>query len=87
MKGGYKILDFSGIDFESGSGQTIAGTYDKLESSTKATLIESLSVGGTEYNSQWANFTLAEGTFTATLPDNITVTVSQEDLVTVTKSE
>lgn len=87
MKGGYKILDLSGIDFESGSGQTIAGSYSTLESSTKATLIEALTISGTEYNALWANFTLSETTYTATLPDSITITVSQEDLVTVTKAE
>lgn len=87
-KGGYKIIDFGGVAFTSGTEKTISGIYDAIESTNKRTVISGLVVGSTEYNDMEVNFVVSSGDFVGivTLPDSgsISFAIADDDGVTVT---
>lgn len=82
MRGGYKILDLSGFNFTPDSGQVVAGSYELLESSPKATLVSGLVVEGKELPETFAPCALAESNYTLTVP-GYTIKIESGDTVTV----
>ena len=87
-KGGYKIIDFGGVVFTSGSEKTVPGVYDAIESTNKRTVVSGLVVGSTEYNDMEVNFVVSSGDFVGVvaLPDSgsISFAIASDDGVTVT---
>ena len=53
-KGGYQILDFRNIPFESGgSGFVIEGIYDLIEGTKKLLLLSGVVINGVEHRDQY----------------------------------
>lgn len=84
--GGYKIIDFNGshITF---SGVTIPGIFDAIESTNKATLLSGVVLDSgesvIEMDDFYGTFIYSEGVYTIDIPGAITLTITDEDLVTV----
>lgn len=87
-KGGYKIINFGGVVFTSGTEKTVPGIYDAIESTNKRTVVSGLVVGSTEYNDMEVNFVVDTGDFVGivALPDSgsISFVIADDDGVTVT---
>lgn len=82
-KGGYQIIDLKNVQLTSGTGATFKGVYEQIEGTRKAILVSGLNVGGTEYHDTFVDFTVSNTTFTGTIYGK-TITITDEDLVTVT---
>lgn len=91
-KGGYQILDLSGIDFRIGISQYVRGAYEKLESTRKAILVSGLTVGDVEYRDMFLDFFVSNGNFVTKFGSevipNITITIGSSvdgnDPITIT---
>lgn len=83
-KGGYQILDLKNTKLTAGTASTIKGTWETLEGNFhKPVLVSGLVIGTTEYNDAFAEFTVTNTTYTATLY-GYTLTVTNADAVTAT---
>ena len=83
-KGGYQILDLKNTKLTAGTASTIKGTWGTLAGNYhKPVLVSGLVIGTTEYNDAFAEFTLSNTTYTATLY-GYTLTVTNADAVTAT---
>ena len=83
-KGGYQILDLKKTKLTAGTASTIKGTWGTLAGNYhKPALVSGLVIGTTEYNDAFAEFTLSNTTYTATLYGH-TLTVTNADAVTAT---
>lgn len=83
MLGGYKLINLKGVDVGA-AGKTIAGIYEAIESTNKATLITGLVIGGTEFNDLFVPFKSEASTFVGKVQlgnSVLTITVSSNDLV------
>lgn len=86
MTGGYKIIDFKGINLESGTAVNIPGIWDAIESNYhKPTMISGLVIGGTERNNVFAEFTISSSEYVATIVGG-SIAVTDGDNVTYTAS-
>lgn len=84
MTGGYKIIDFKGINLESGTAVSIPGIWDAIESNYhKPTLISGLVVDGVERNSVFAEFTISSSEYVAAVTGG-SIAVTDADNVTYT---
>ena len=83
-KGGYQILNLKNTKLTAGTASTIKGTWETLEGNYhKPVLVSGLVIGTTEYNDTFAEFTLSNTTYTATIY-GYTLTVTNADAVTAT---
>lgn len=83
-KGGYQILNLKNTKLTAGTASTIKGTWETLEGNYhKPVLVSGLVIGATEYNDAFAEFTVTNTTYTATLY-GYTLTVTNADAVTAT---
>ena len=80
--GGYQIIDLKNTTLKVGTGTKIDGVYAKIKSTRKAILISGLNVGGTEYHDTFVELTVSGTNFTGTIYGK-TITISNEDLVTI----
>ena len=80
--GGYQIIDLKNTKLTVGTGTKIDGVYDKIKSTRKAILISGLNVGGTEYHDTFVELTVSGTNYTGTIYGK-TITISNEDLVTI----
>ena len=89
--GGYKIIDFKGVPFTSGTEKTINGIYDAIESTNKVTLVSGLVIGSTEYDDMFVPFNVNgtdfEGLITFADGSTVEIDVADNDGVTVTYTE
>lgn len=86
QKGGYQIIDLKNKELTSGVGMTYEGIYDKIEGTRKAILVSGLNLEGTEYHDSFVDFTVNNTVFEGTIFGNA-ITISDEDVVTVTEPE
>lgn len=84
IKGGYKIIDFKDVPFETGgSTMTIEGIYDTVEGSyRKPLLLSGLNIDGTEHNDIYAMPTLSGSNYVFTAYGK-TITITDTDAVSV----
>lgn len=87
VRGGYQIIDLQHTNFSSGSPSAIPGTYAAIEASHKRINIENLVISDTEYKPMTANFIVDASNFVAELTSKISISVAENDEVTVTVSE
>lgn len=84
MLGGYTIINLGGQDIV--SSVKIDGIYERLEASNKAKLVSGLVISGTEYDDMFLLFTVVGTSFVGKIMNGngklITLTITQEDLVT-----
>lgn len=93
MRGGYKILDVSGIDIHSETSVTIKGIYSKIESNYgKPMLLHGLMHNDIDMEDIWVNMlpvpSLYLGTFLIREGSNtiqIIFSINSDDLVSVTR--
>ena len=90
--GGYKIINFKGTSFTSGTEATVDGVYDAIESTNKRTVVSGLVLGGVEYDDFSVLFTVSGTDYVAYVPIvdgtySITIVVADDDGVTVTLNE
>lgn len=89
MVGGYKIIDLKGISITAGGeAVTIAGVYDAIESTNKATLIENLVIGSVEQNARFLTFKVDSGSYVSEETFTVsgteyTLNISSDDEVSV----
>lgn len=84
MLGGYTIINLGGKDIV--GSVKIDGIYERLEASNKAKLVSGLVINGTEYDDMFLLFTVVGTNFVGKIMNGngklITLTITQEDLVT-----
>lgn len=83
-KGGYKIIDFKGVnlDPDASSAAVIDGIFDSIEANHgKATLISGLVLDDVEKTDFFGRFAVSSGDYVLTI-DEGTVTVTDDDEVT-----
>lgn len=92
-RGGYQILDLLDKTLLSGTGATIQGSHNRIKyNNRKAVLLcgctvkDSANGAANALNDEYVNFTESEGTYSATLSNGGTLTVTSADLVTYTKA-
>lgn len=90
MKGGYKIIDFKGINLTvGGNAVKIPGVYEALEANyRKPTLIEGFVVGNVERTARFAVFGIDGQNFVSAIAissqvDVLTCTVTPNDMVSL----
>ena len=87
MRGGYRIIDFHGVNLSSGTAVVIKGAYESTGNShNKATMVSGLVVAGVAY----PDFYVAFDNHSAKTNINakaITISVAENDNVTVTVTE
>lgn len=86
-KGGYQIIDFSGIKFTRDKTVTVKNVHEKIESTRKAILISGLEVDGVEYRDTFVNFNNESGNYVGSMYDvtiNIGTDGNGNDPVTIT---
>lgn len=66
-KGGYQILDLSGISFTVGITKYVKGAYEKIEGTRKVILISGLEVDGTEYRDCFVDFYVDNANFVGSI--------------------
>lgn len=84
-KGGYKIIDFKGIEIGTSS-KKIPGIYEAIESTNKRTVVSGLVKSSVEYDDFDALFAVSGSNFTckaAAGAQFITIVVKPDDTVTV----
>lgn len=79
MTGGYKIIDFKGVDLI--TSQTIKGIHSAIKSTNKALLLSNVVISGTEYDDLFLPVLVSGSDFKFTL-NGYTVTITEADLVT-----
>lgn len=84
IKGGYKIIDFKDVPFETGgSAKKIDGIYDSLIGSyRKPLLISGLNIDGIECNDVYATLTFSGANYVFTAYGK-TITITDADAVSV----
>lgn len=85
QKGGYQIIDLKNKELTSGVGMVYEGIYDKIEGTRKATLVSGFNLEGTEYHDSFVDFTVNNTNFEGIIFGH-TITINDNDIVTVTKS-
>ena len=78
-QGGYKIINLKGVNVNT-PGATIAGVYDAIKSTRKPIIVSGLVIGNKEFHDVFVNFKSDGSTYSCTF-DNVTLTVSNADLV------
>lgn len=94
MNGGYQIVDLNKISFTSGTAQTIPGIYNLIKSNNKFKVFTNLVIGGVEYPDLIFSLTLSSTNYVGYIPivisasaiDYISISISNSDSVTITKS-
>lgn len=79
--GGYKVIDLKNIPL-SNFAVNIPGIYEQIEASNKLCVVSGLYAGGVEYDDVAVLFT-GGSTFTAKITDTLTLSVKDNDNVTV----
>lgn len=93
MIGGYKIIDFKDTDFATGTAKKVSGVYHNIEGSYRAAIMLSgLTIDSVEQPNRFVVFTHSNSTFYAWIGRNedgadIGISVTDQDMVTVTKTE
>lgn len=84
IKGGYKIIDFKDVPFETGGAtMMIEGIYDTVEASyRKPLLLSGLNIDGIECNDVYATPTLSGSNYVFTAYGK-TITITDTDAVSV----
>ena len=84
IKGGYKIIDFKDVPFETGgAAMMIEGIYDTVEASyRKPLLLSGLNIDGIERNDVYATPTLSGSNYVFTAYGK-TITITDTDAVSV----
>lgn len=85
MRGGYKIINFKNIPFETGGAtMMIEGLYNEIESNfNKAILISGLNIDNIEINEMYINPISLGGTYRFHLNNTKSVIVTDADAVSV----
>lgn len=89
-KGGYKIIDFKGENFVSGTGKTVSGLFDRIAENDKRVVMSGVSLGGTALKDFDVNFALVSSVYTAKVfigGSLVTITVDGDDEITFTISD
>lgn len=89
-KGGYKIIDFKGENFVSGTGKTVSGLFNNIAETDKRIVMSGVSVGGKAFKDFEVNFALVSSKYTATVVlggSSTTITVDNGDEITFTISQ
>lgn len=85
--GGYKIVDLKHKSFTLGQAQTIPGIYAELEGNYhKPCLVSNIVIGGVERTSVFTSCVVSGSNFVLTTPTGLTITVTDEDSVTLANS-
>ena len=83
-KGGYQIIDLKNLAYSaSNSTYTIAGTYDKIEGTTKPTRISGLNWNGNYYHDTFVDFDVVSGGVLEATVYGLTISVSDDDNVVI----
>lgn len=86
-KGGYQILDLSGVDFTTGTTAYVRGAYEKIEGTRKVILVSGLTVDGTEYRDAFVDFAIDSDNYVGSMYGKI-ITVGTtgdgDDPITIT---
>lgn len=84
IKGGYKIIDFKDVPFETGGDtMTIEGIYDNVKASyRKPLLLSGLNIDSIEHNDVYATPTLSGSNYVFTIYGK-TITITNTDVVSV----
>ena len=92
-RGGYQILDLLDKKLASGTGVTIPGSHNRIKYNNRKVIllcgctVQASGNGAvTALNDEFVNFTETEGTYSATLSNGGTLTVTSADLVTYTEA-
>lgn len=85
IKGGYKLIDLKGTKLTvGGDGVTVKGIYNSIENSyNKPLILTGISIGGTERNDIFIDFTVVSGSYVANISATEKITITNADLVTV----
>lgn len=84
-KGGYTIINLKDTDFTLDTAVTVRGIYERVEGSyRKPILISGLTIGGVEQADVYAQVTVDGTSIVLTTPVH-TITVTDEDVITVKK--
>lgn len=84
-KGGYIIIDLEGKEI--GEGITVKGIYDILEGATKPILIKGVVASDVEYKPTFAPVYVSGTDFIIEINSTISLTVDDDDKVTVVTAE
>lgn len=89
LRGGYKIIDLKGKPLTPNVGMVYEGIYESIEETRKPILLTGLAIlidgNIMEYKDTYVLFYLLEGQYIATLLiEGITITVTDNDIVTIT---
>lgn len=86
IKGGYKLIDLKDNKFTvGGSGITVKGIYNSIESSyNKPLILTGINIGGIERNDVFINFSDDSGSYVSNISETEKITITNADLVTIT---
>lgn len=84
MKTGYQVIYLHHADFTVGTEKTVPGVYDAIEGNYyKPTLLSDFSIGGTEQTARFVNFTISGTSFVCDINGTHTMTVADDDGITI----
>ena len=86
IKGGYKLIDLKDNKFTvGGTGVTVKGIYNSIESSyNKPLILTGINIGGIERNDIFINFSVNSGNYVANISPTEKITITNADLVKIT---
>lgn len=82
-KGGYKIIDFKGVNHTLDVGMVHKGIYESIEESTKPFLLSGLVLEDMEIRDIWCNVTQVGNSFFF-VTSGVSIKIDDTDVVTIT---
>lgn len=81
--GGCVIINLENVEIDSSLGATIPGIYEAIEAADKPTLLEGINNDGTEMKPRYVAFDVSGTDFVGYLNPTTTITIDDDDLVTI----